>query len=211
MTLTSAEQNAAESYSTETDPVGTNPIGTNPVEADSEGTDSDEKNSAELNSTENEEVPVEGAVNFMVSMLEMAELNTRLINATLSSRVSDYPFLATTIEGTSEGVEYMDSVLTYLGSEQQIMDENNFTDEAFTDALLANESYNESIKESFNDSINDSIVETISASLELLNESIEPPQQMMDNANSTLGAEEETTELIGSIYESVKLMVSTAE
>ncbi|AKB25011.1 hypothetical protein MSMTP_1542 [Methanosarcina sp. MTP4] len=154
--------------------------------------------STELNSTEYEEVPVEGAFNFMVSMLELAELNTRLINSTLSSRASDYPFLATTIEGTSEGVKYMDSVLTYLGSEQQILNENNFTDESFTDALFANESVNVSINE------------TIDASLELLNESLESPQQMMDDANSTPGAEKETTELIGSMYESVKLMVSKA-
>lgn len=200
MTLTSAEQSAADSDFTEVNLAGSNPVETSSMEA----------NSAELNSTEYEEVPVEGAFNFMVSMLELAELNTRLINSTLSSRVSDYPFLATTIEGTSEGVEYMDSVLTYLGSEQQILNESNFTDESFTDALFANESVNESINESFNDSVNDSIVETIVSSLELLNESLEPPQQMMDDANSTLGAEEETTELIGSMYESVKLMVSKA-
>jgi len=197
LTLTSEEQSAAGLASTEINLAGSNPVETSSVEA----------NSAELNSTENEEVPVEGAFNFMVSMLELAELNTRLINSTLSSRVSDYPFLATTIEGTSEGVEYMDSVLTYLGSEQQILDESNFTDESFTDALRANESINES----FNDSINDSIVQTIVNSLELLNESLEPPQQMMDDANSTLGSEEETTELIASMYESVKLMVSKAE
>ncbi|MCQ1535780.1 hypothetical protein FTO70_08840 [Methanosarcina sp. KYL-1] len=45
----------------------------------------------------------------MVSMLDLLDLNMRLINSTVGDRVSDYPFLAPTLKDTGRSSESMDS------------------------------------------------------------------------------------------------------
>ena len=115
---------------------------------------------------------------FLTSMLELLDLNLRLINDTLDSRLAEYPFLAPTLEGTGSGVAAVDSMLVVMGSGPQGVNETNVS----------------------TDSINESF--------ERINESLESPDSMIEHANSTLGEANTTTPLILEMFESIKGMLS---
>lgn len=115
---------------------------------------------------------------FLTSMLELLDLNLRLINETLNSRVSEYPFLAPTLEGTGSGIAAVDSMLVVMGSGPQGVNETNVS----------------------TDSINESFAR--------INESLEYPDSMIEHANSTLGEPNATTPMILEMFESIKGMLS---
>ncbi|MCQ1535781.1 hypothetical protein FTO70_08845 [Methanosarcina sp. KYL-1] len=115
---------------------------------------------------------------FLTSMLEMLDLNLRLINETLNSRVSEYPFLQPTIEGTSSGISSVSSILAVMGSGPEGINDTNITPESFNESFAR------------------------------LNESLEPPEAMIEAANSTLGEPNATTPMITEMFESVKAMLS---
>ncbi len=115
---------------------------------------------------------------FLTSMLELLDLNLRLINDTLDSRVSEYPFLAPTLEGSASGVAAVDSMLVVMGSGPQGVNETNVS----------------------TDSINESF--------ERINDSLESPDSMMEHANSTLGEPNATTSMILEMFDSIKGMLA---
>jgi hypothetical protein len=71
---------------------------------------------------------------FLGSMLRLLDLNLNLINGTLNDHSAEYPFLQTTIEGTSTGIETVDSVLGVMEDPESINDDN-FTLNTFDDAI----------------------------------------------------------------------------
>lgn len=133
----------------------------------------------EINFTEILDPGLDLNFRFLTSMLELLDLNLRLIDGTLESRVSDYPFLATTMEGTGSGVRAVDSILVVMGSGPQGVNETNIN----------------------TDSINESFAR--------INESLESPDSMAEHANSTLGEPNATTPMILEMFDSIKGMLAS--
>ncbi len=132
----------------------------------------------EINFTEVFDPGLDLNFRFLTSMLELLDLNLRLIDGTLESRVSDYPFLAPTLEGTNSGITAVDSILVVMGSGPQGINETNIS----------------------TDSINGSFAR--------INESLESPDSMVEHANSTLGEPNATTPMILEMFESIKGMLA---
>jgi len=131
---------------------------------------------------------------FLTSMLELLDLNLRLINGTLDSRVSDYPFLATPMEGTGSGVRAVDSILVVMGSGPQGVNETNVTENSTMGITT--------------DSTTEITLDSINKSFARINESLESPDSMIEHVNSTLGEPNATTPLLIEMFESIKGMLS---
>ncbi|WP_440955547.1 hypothetical protein ACSAZK_00800 [Methanosarcina sp. Mfa9] len=132
----------------------------------------------EINLTEILDPGMDLNFRFLTSMLELLDLNLRLIDGTLESRVSEYPFLAPTLEGTNSGITAVDSILVVMGSGPPGVNETNVS----------------------TDSINESFVR--------INDSLESPHSMVEHANSTLGEPNATTPMILEMFESIKGMLA---
>ncbi|AKB18728.1 MULTISPECIES: hypothetical protein [unclassified Methanosarcina] len=66
------------------------------------------------NKTEVVEEEVGLGFRFLESMLRLLDLNLNLINKTLNDHSGEYPFLQSTIEGTSTGIDTVDSTIVYV-------------------------------------------------------------------------------------------------
>jgi hypothetical protein len=60
---------------------------------------------------------------FLTSMPQMLDLNLNLINGTLNSRVEEYPFLQSTIEGTEAGIATTNFIIAVLESNPENLSE----------------------------------------------------------------------------------------
>ncbi len=114
---------------------------------------------------------------FLTSMLQMLDLNFNLINEILSAHVKEYPFLQSTIEGTTAGIGIVDSVLPLVELNPENLSDTNST-------LI---SFNEDMAQ--------------------LNSSLEYPEDMIKAANSTLGEPDSTTPMIADMFKSLKAMI----
>lgn len=117
-------------------------------------------------------------INFLTSMLKMLDLNLNLINATLNAHLEEYPFLKPTIEGTDESIKGVNSILAVFG----------VSPENLTDANVTPRSLNETLSQ--------------------INSSLQYPDGMIKDANSTLGESNITTPMIGEMFNSIKTMTA---
>jgi hypothetical protein len=118
---------------------------------------------------------------FLTSMLQMLDLNLNLINEILSSHVKEYPFLQSTIEGTTAGIGTVNYVLSLV----ELSPENR----SDTNSTLT--SFNENMAQ--------------------LNSSLEYPEDVIKAANSTLGEPDRTTPIIADMFKSLKAMIETLD
>lgn len=114
---------------------------------------------------------------FLTSMLQMLDLNLNHINETLSAHVKEYPFLKPAIEGTTTGIETVDSVLSLTELSPENLSDTNSTLTSFNENLTQ------------------------------LNSHIEYPEDMIKAANSTLGEPESTTPMIADMFNNLKAMI----
>jgi hypothetical protein len=117
-------------------------------------------------------------INFITTMLQLLDLNLNLINETLNAHLEEYPFLKPTIEGTDEGIKGVDSILTVLGSSPENLNDTNVTP--------------------------NSLNETLSQ----INSTLQYPDGMIEDANSTMGESNITTPMIGDMFKSIKTMTT---
>jgi hypothetical protein len=73
-----------------------------------------EYSTASYNETEVIENELGLGFRFLESMLHLLHLNLNLINQTLSDHSAEYPFLQPTIEGTSTGIDAVDSAIVVV-------------------------------------------------------------------------------------------------
>jgi len=73
-----------------------------------------EYSTASYNETEVIEEELGLGLRFLESMLRLLSLNLNLINQTLSDHSAEYPFLQPTIEGTSTGIDTVDSTIVFV-------------------------------------------------------------------------------------------------
>lgn len=73
-----------------------------------------EYSTASYNETEVVENELGLGFRFLGSMLRLLDLNLNLINETLNDHSEKYPFLQSTIEGTSTGIETVDSTVVFV-------------------------------------------------------------------------------------------------
>ncbi|MDD3246414.1 MAG: hypothetical protein PHF18_06120 [Methanosarcina sp.] len=66
------------------------------------------------NETEVVEKELGLSLRFLGSMLHLLDLNLNLINETLNDHATEYPFLQSTIEGTSTGIGAVDSTIVFV-------------------------------------------------------------------------------------------------
>ena len=105
-------------------------------ESDAGVLETDESGSPpEINYTEILDPGLDLNFRFLTSMLELLDLNLRLINETLNSRVSEYPFLAPTLEGTGSGIAAVDSMLVVMGSGPQGVNETNVSADSINESF----------------------------------------------------------------------------
>lgn len=117
-------------------------------------------------------------INFLISMLQMLDLNLNLINETLNIHLEEYPFLQPTIEGTEEGIKAVDSILAAVKLNPDNLSDSNVTPGSLNDTMSR------------------------------INYSLEYPDGMIGAANSTMGKSNITTPMIVDMYKSVKTMSS---
>jgi hypothetical protein len=109
----------------------------------------------------------------------MLDLNLYLINETLNSHIEEYPFLKPTLEGTEESINGVNSILAALGvSPPENLNSTNVT--------------------------SNSLNETLSQ----INSSLQYPDEMVEDANSTMGESNITTPMIGDMFKSIKTMTT---
>jgi len=123
---------------------------------------------------------------FLTSMLGLLDVTLRLSNSTLEAHASEYPFLAGTLEGTSEGVEALDSMLVVMDPDQRVVNRTSLEEVGQQEKSL-----NESLEE--------------------FNSSSGAQARMLEAANSTLGEENVTSELLNSMYASLKRMAGSRD
>ncbi|KKH50582.1 hypothetical protein [Methanosarcina sp. 1.H.A.2.2] len=73
-----------------------------------------DNSTASYNETEVVEQELGLGLRFLGSMLRLLDLNLNLINGTLNDHSAEYPFLQPTIEGTSTGIETVDSTIVFV-------------------------------------------------------------------------------------------------
>lgn len=135
-------------------------------------------NTSAYNETQFFEQEISLNANLLTSMLQMLDLNLRLINETLNSHIEEYPFLKPTLEGTDESVKAVDSILAVFMTSSENQSDTNIT--------------------------SGNLYETISQ----INSTLEYPDGMIEAANSTMGQSNLTTPMVLNIYKSVKTMTS---
>jgi hypothetical protein len=118
-------------------------------------------------------------MNFLTSMLQMLDLNLYLINETLNAHIEEYPFLKPTLEGTKEGINGVNSILVALGVSPP---------ENLNDTNVTSSSLNETLSQ--------------------INSSLQYPDGMVEDANSTMGESNITTPMIGDMFKSIKTMTT---
>lgn len=117
-------------------------------------------------------------LNFLTSMLQMLDLNLNLISETLSAHLVEYPFLKPTLEGTNKGIEGVNSILTFFGVTSP---------ENVTGVNVTSSSLNETLAQISSTQYTD---------------------EMMEDANSTMGEPNLTTPMIGDMSKSIKTMTT---
>lgn len=157
----------------------------NEIESILENENSEITSETDAASTSNENELMEQEIglsfNFLISMLQILDLNLNLINGTLNARVEEYPFLQPAIEGTAAGIETTDSVLVVMEQNPEYPDE--------TESALP--------------SLNENAAQ--------LNASLEYPDGMIEAANSTLGVPDSTTPMIEDMFKSLKTMAEVLD
>ena len=152
------------------------------ISASAEITETNETNPinpiSSYNETELLEREIALNVNFLTSMLQMLDLDLKLINETLNAHLDKYPFLKPTMEGTNEGIKGVDSILAAIELNPENLNNTNINP--------------------------GSLNETMSQ----INSSLEYPDGMIKAANSTMGQSNITTPMIVDMYKSVKTMSS---
>ncbi|WP_235283023.1 hypothetical protein [Methanosarcina sp. 1.H.T.1A.1] len=138
-----------------------------------------DNSTSSYNETEVVEQELSLSLRFLASMLHLLDLNLDLINETLNEHSAEYPFLQSTIEEVSTGLEAVNSAIVVMETSPENMSKANFTLNTFDSAVSD------------------------------LNESLVYPQDMFDAANATLGQSEDTTPLLGDLFEVTKAMVTT--
>lgn len=118
-------------------------------------------------------------LNFLTSMLQMLDLNLNLISETLNAHIEEYPFLKPTLEGTKEGINGVNSILAVFGVNPP---------ENVNDTNVTSSSLNETIAQ--------------------INSSLQYPDGMVEDANSTMGESNITTPMIGDMFKSIKTMTT---
>jgi hypothetical protein len=118
-------------------------------------------------------------INFLTSMLLMLDLNLNLISKTLDDHLEEYPFLKSTKEGADEGVKGVDSILAAFGVSPANLNDAN-------DTNVTPHSLNETLSQ--------------------INSSLQYPDGMIENANSTMGEPNLTTPMIKDMFKSMKTM-----
>ncbi|MEL7664214.1 MAG: hypothetical protein AAGU10_08800 [Methanosarcina mazei] len=86
------------------------------------------------NETESIETELGLGFKFLKSMLSLLHLNLNLINETLSERSEEYPFLQPTIEGTSTGINAVNSTIDFVDDPTN-MSKANATMHTFDSAI----------------------------------------------------------------------------
>ena len=86
------------------------------------------------NETESIETELGLGFKFLKSMLSLLHLNLNLINETLSERSEEYPFLQPTIEGTSTGINAVNSTIDFVDDPTN-MSKANATMHTFDNAI----------------------------------------------------------------------------
>jgi len=119
---------------------------------------------------------IELNLNFLTSMLQMLDLNLHLINETLNAHVEEFPFLQPTIEGTTEGVKTVDSILVVMELSPDNLSDTNVT------------------------------LHSLNETMAQINSSLTYPDGMIESANATMGDSNNTTAIIGNMFTSVKGM-----
>lgn len=119
---------------------------------------------------------IELNLNFLKSMLQMLDLNLNLINETLNAHVAEFPFLQPTIEGTTEGIKTVDSVLVVMELGPDNISDSNVT------------------------------LHSLNETMAQINSSLVSPDGMIESANMTMGAPNNTTPMIRGMFTSVKGM-----
>jgi hypothetical protein len=117
-------------------------------------------------------------INFLTSMLLMLDLNLNLISKTLDDHLEEYPFLKSTKEGADEGVKGVDSILAAFGVSPANLNNTNVTPHSLNETLSQ------------------------------INASLQYPDGMIENANSTMGESNLTTPMIKDMFKSMKTMTT---
>jgi len=73
--------------------------------------------------------------NFLTSMLQMLDLNLNIINETLNAYVAEFPFLQPIIEGTTEGIKTVDSILVVMELSPDNLSDTNVTLRSLNETL----------------------------------------------------------------------------
>lgn len=126
------------------------------------------------------------AFRYLTSMLGLLDVTLRQTNSTLEAHLSEYPFLAGTLEGTSDGVAAVDSMLLVLDPDQQVVNRTSLEEVGLSENQM-------------------------NGNFEELNSSLESQELMLEAANSTLGANNVTTDLLNSMHESIKYMIGSGD
>jgi hypothetical protein len=115
-------------------------------------------------------------IHFFVSMLQMLDLNLKLINETLKTHLEEYPFLKPTIEGTDEGIKTVDSLLEVFELSPENMSNTNVT------------------------------LNSLNETMAHIDSNLGYPDGTIEAANSTMGKNNITAPMIVDMYKSVKTM-----
>jgi hypothetical protein len=115
-------------------------------------------------------------IHFLVSMLQMLDLNLKLINETLKVHLEEYPFLKPTLEGSDEGIKTVDSILAIFDLNPENPNNANVTLSSLNETMA---------KIDFNPGY---------------------PDKTIEAANMTMGENNVTTTMLVDMYKSVKTM-----
>jgi hypothetical protein len=118
-------------------------------------------------------------MNFLTSMLQMLDLNLNLISKTLDDHIEEYPFLAPTKEGADEGIKDVDSILAAFGVSPVSLNDTNVTNVT---------------------------PHSLNITLSQIDASLQSPDGMIEDANSTMGESNLTTPMIKNMFVSIKTM-----
>ena len=108
----------------------------------------------------------------------MLDLNLNLISETLNAHLEEYPFLKPTIEGTDESIKGVNSILAVFGVSPENLNDSNVTPSSLNETLSQ------------------------------INSTLQYPDGMVEDANSTMGESNITTPMIRDMYKSVKTMTT---
>jgi hypothetical protein len=117
-------------------------------------------------------------MNFLTSMLQMLDLNLNLISETLNAHLEEYPFLKPTLEGTNESIKGVNSILAVFGLSPENLNDTNVTPNNLNETLAQ------------------------------INSTLQYPDGMVEDANSTMGESNITTPMIGDMFKSIKSMTA---